>query len=128
MSSSSRASTRCSRPVGGADSTVDAIASMIELCALVAEANNGDFGCPITPAVLEAGGDESILQAGHAAFARWQERIVDGAVRKGATRERAEDVAAVVLAAIEGALVLSRAERSAQPLHRLSRTLPALLG
>lgn len=90
------------------------------LCESV-ERHNGGFGCPITPAVLEAAGDRELLAAGDAAFQRWQEVLVD---RYGLDREQA----ALVVASVEGALVMCRAARTSEPLRRITDALHANLG
>jgi TetR/AcrR family transcriptional repressor of lmrAB and yxaGH operons len=101
-----------------------ALASAIELVAAAVDAHEG-FGCAVAPAVLEAAGSAAILHAGHEAFVRWQAAIEDAVGEQfGAD---AADVAALVVSAIEGALILSRADGSSEPLRRTGRALVAAL-
>jgi TetR/AcrR family transcriptional repressor of lmrAB and yxaGH operons len=103
-------------------SPAQALATAVELVATAVEERDG-FGCAIAPAVLEASGSTAVLQAADDAFARWQAAIVDGL---GAGADGA-DLAALVVAAIEGALVLSRAAGSNEPVRRVGRALAAVL-
>lgn len=101
-----------------------ALAAAVELVATAVDTQPG-FGCAAAPAVLEAAGSAAILGAGDEAFTRWQAAIADGV--RGHVAADPDDVAALVVAAIEGALVLSRAAGSAEPVRRVGRVLVALL-
>ena len=79
----------------------------------------GGFGCPITPAVLDAAGDTELLAAAHSAFERWRRALVEQYRLSAAA-------AGLVVAAIEGALVLCRAARSAEPLRTVADELAPL--
>jgi len=109
-------------------SPAHAIATAVELVASAVEQREA-FGCAIAPAVLEASGSTAVLQAADDAFGRWQAAIRDGLGRDLGDRNGADgsDVAALVVAAIEGALVLSRAAGSNEPVLRVGRVLGALL-
>lgn len=106
-------------------SAAGALATAVELVAAAVEQREG-FGCAIAPAVLEAGGSTTVLAVADDAFTRWQAAISDGL---SGDRDDAEatDLAALVVASIEGALVLSRAAGSSEPLLRVGRALGALL-
>jgi len=106
----------------------DAIANAVHLVASAVEHRDG-FGCAIAPAVLEANGSRTILRAADDAFARWQSAIRDGLGSDLGDRIGADtsDIAALVVAAIEGALVLSRAAGSNEPLRRVGRALVAVV-
>lgn len=109
-----------------ADSSGEAVAVMLELCARAVESHGGDFGCPVTPSVLEAAQDTSILDAGQQAFAHWEERLAAGFGGVGQEPGVAAANATLVVASIEGALVLARAERSAEPIRRVAAALQVL--
>lgn len=94
-------------------------AVLAALCEVV-EREAGGFGCPITPAVLDANGEAEVLAAADEAFERWQQALVD---HHGLT----DSLAALVVAAIEGALVLSRAAQSADPLRRVAGELASVV-
>ena len=110
-----------------APSPAAAVADMFDLCILAADERAGDFGCPITPAVLEADGDTDTLAAAAAAFADWQARLSERWSADGSPAETATAWSTLVVSALEGALVLARAERSGDPLRRAKHALVAML-
>lgn len=83
-------------------------------------------GCPVVSAAL--GGDEApeARDAAGAAFKRWERLLADAITRHGVTREQARATAALAVAAIEGAIIVSRAQRSAAPLKRVVRELATI--
>jgi hypothetical protein len=54
-------------------------------------------------------------------LARWQAPVADVYIKFGASPAEAEGHAMVLLAALEGALILSRARRSIDPLDTVAR-------
>jgi TetR/AcrR family transcriptional regulator, lmrAB and yxaGH operons repressor len=117
---------------GKSASFVEALTVAVEL---VARAVDGDaeFGCAAAPAVLEAAGSAAILQAASAAFDGWQRAIGDSIRNSSDAGNRNHvsvvdaDLAALIVASIEGALVLSRASGSGEPVRQVGRALVALL-
>ncbi|MGA6168365.1 TetR/AcrR family transcriptional regulator [Amycolatopsis magusensis] len=84
-------------------------------------------GCPVATVVLEvAGSDGALRELCGAIYEGWQ-RVLVGALRD-AGHESVEDLAATVLALIEGALLLARAGRSRVPIEQTSRRIDVLLG
>ncbi|MEU2014177.1 TetR/AcrR family transcriptional regulator, partial [Nocardia sp. NPDC019302] len=72
-----------------------------------------------------AAGNDPIQAECAAAYAAWEQALrlrlrADG-------RANADDLAATVLAMVEGALLLARAQRSREPLERVERTLRTLI-
>ena len=61
------------------------------------------------------------------AFSRWQQQVAASLVARGHDPAEAADLAGLAIAAIEGALILARAQRSTEPLERVARQLSALL-
>lgn len=96
-----------------------AFRTAIAALSAMVESEDGQFGCPVTPAVLDAAGDRTILDAGHTAFDQWQRVLVDD---YGVTR----GAATLTVAAVEGALVMCRAAKSSEPLDRIADELAAL--
>lgn len=103
------------------------VAFFEELHAFVDE-HDYAVGCPVAPIVLDGAPATPALQAlCQEALARWESVIRRSLTRAGLTRARAASLAALVLAAEEGALLMARAERRARPLKRISRELEALV-
>lgn len=85
-------------------------------------------GCPIATVALEVAATNDALQKVCAeAYDGWQRALADRLVADGHTPDHAEDLACSVLALIEGALVLARAQRSRVPIERAQRSIGALL-
>ena len=84
-------------------------------------------GCPIVSATLEGARSPAARDAAAAAFASWQELLASSFERRGLGPERAASIAALVIAAIEGAIVLARAQRSLEPLERVAGEIEALV-
>jgi TetR/AcrR family transcriptional regulator, lmrAB and yxaGH operons repressor len=78
-------------------------------------------GCPLAATVVDASDNDPLRTHVSELLARWQASVADVYVRFGAPRSAAGDQAAVLLAAIEGALILARARRSTQPLDAVEQ-------
>lgn len=85
------------------------------------------FGCPIAVVTLETSSDRpSIREACEQGFQMWQEILVEHFRRSGITETRAKSIAMLVLASLEGGLILSRAQKSVKPLDAIARELAHL--
>jgi AcrR family transcriptional regulator len=87
-------------------------------------------GCPVLAVAVEAGdpgtsGD--IIARTAAAFERWRQVITTRLVSDGFSQVTAAELANLVIAALEGALVMARAERDLRPLDAVHRQLRGLL-
>jgi TetR/AcrR family transcriptional repressor of lmrAB and yxaGH operons len=83
---------------------------------------DSDFaaGCPVIAATLE--GDNSppaARKAAREAFERWEQLYAEMLQRAGVPEERARSLGSIAISAVEGAVILSRAERSNGPLERV---------
>ena len=79
------------------------------------------MGCPLAATVIDAGGDDRLRQEARALLEQWRDSVRAALVEFGVPRSTAEDDASVLLAALEGALILSRANQSTQPLDTVQR-------
>jgi AcrR family transcriptional regulator len=82
-------------------------------------------GCPVVAVAVEAREDEDAAAPvrAAAAFARWDAALVDRFAAAGIAPGRACELATLVLAAVEGALVLARSRRSTEPLDTIHAQL-----
>jgi AcrR family transcriptional regulator len=80
-------------------------------------------GCPVAAGALDSG----TRRAAGAGFQRWEQLLREALESSGIPAARAESLAVLVIAAIEGALVLARAEASMRPLERAAEQLRVLL-
>ena len=85
-------------------------------------------GSPMTTVLLEAApDDELVTAAGREAFDDWRRVIAAGLKTGGATAERAETLALLSIAAIEGSLVQARVEGDAAPILMVGAELKDLI-
>jgi TetR/AcrR family transcriptional regulator, lmrAB and yxaGH operons repressor len=91
-------------------------------------APGGSSGCPVAGVAIDIGttGDDLIDAAG-AAFSSWADLLTGQLETAGVPAHRARPIATTALAAMEGALILCRAERSSQPLEATAQELMNLL-
>jgi TetR/AcrR family transcriptional regulator, lmrAB and yxaGH operons repressor len=84
-------------------------------------------GCPVVAAAFSR--DEAPEAASTAAdvFAEWEQLLADRLRADGINRAAAQSLSTTVVAALEGAVILSRAAQSTKPLTQVSRHLNELL-
>ena len=85
-------------------------------------------GCSVAAVAVETN-DEApeLARLAAAAFVRWQETLTLLLVRGGVSEDRGKRLAAMVIAAVEGAIIMCRAQRSADPLDAVAVELHDLL-
>jgi len=109
---------------------LDPVAALREFCSSWREVlRSSDFaaGCPVVAATVEGERLPSASEAAAASFASWEHLLAHAIQRHGQTAERASSLATLVIAAIEGAVVLARAQRSVAPFDRVAEELEDLL-
>ena len=109
------------------DDPVAAIRDFAALWRDILERSDFRSGCPIVSATLEGERTPAARDEAGAAFRRWEELLGGAFARHGVTPSRAASLATLAIAAIEGAIVLSRAERDSAPLERVADELEALV-
>jgi AcrR family transcriptional regulator len=95
-----------------------------------ADLRGRDFerGCPVAGAVVDcADTNAAVRQAASAALETWRRPITDALVTMGRTRRRAETLSTLMLCALEGAILLTRAQRDTAPLRLVARELAPVL-
>ena len=93
----------------------------------VLEDSNFRAGCPIVAVAAEADAGSTATAAAAAAFGRWQDLIANALLGAGVGRTDARRLATLVVAGIEGAILLCRARRDIRPLRDVHRALDATL-
>jgi TetR/AcrR family transcriptional repressor of lmrAB and yxaGH operons len=84
-------------------------------------------GCPITTVLLETAADSAPLAlAGQAAFNSWRKVFENALLRDGLEPDRASRLAALGIAALEGAMIQARVERSGSPITDAASELARL--
>ena len=79
------------------------------------------LGCPLAATICDAADNDSLRTHVRDAFARWRAQVADAYTRFGAREAEAEAHATVLMAALEGALTLARAQRNIEPLDTVER-------
>ena len=99
--------------------------AFLDLWRAVLVRSNLRAGCAVL-AVTVAADSPALLDHAGAIFRAWRGRIADLYVAGGLDRPAAEKLATTLVAATEGAVVVSRAERSLEPFELVAAQLLAL--
>jgi AcrR family transcriptional regulator len=79
------------------------------------------LGCPLAATVVDAADNDDLRLHVSELLARWQAPVADVYVKFGDPPAVAKEQSTVLLAALEGALILARAQRSTEPLDIVER-------
>lgn len=105
----------------------EAIPMVVEFWRAEAEASDYTAGCPVVAAALGGTSEPVPRQLAGEAFATWIDLFTRMLERDGMPTGRAHALSTLALAAIEGAVVLSLAQKSSEPLQVVADQLVALL-
>jgi TetR/AcrR family transcriptional repressor of lmrAB and yxaGH operons len=86
------------------------------------------LGCPIAATVVDASGNDRLREKAQSLLAQWHARTREVLIGFGDDDSTADDDASVLLAAIEGALILARAQHHTEPLDAVQRFFARSLG
>ncbi|WP_232376696.1 TetR/AcrR family transcriptional regulator [Amycolatopsis aidingensis] len=111
--------------LAAAGDPIDAIDTIIEFFRGQLESGDFESGCPVAAGALGGAESEGARRAAGEAFSSWESTVAAALWQHGVAAERAETMATLAIAAIEGALVLARAQRSTRPLDRVATELTA---
>ncbi|WP_067891090.1 TetR/AcrR family transcriptional regulator [Actinomadura chibensis] len=85
-------------------------------------------GCPVAAATVDcADSTGSTREATAAAFASWRRPVARELAGMGVPDRRADALATLMIGALEGAILMARAERSVRPLRAVARELAPYL-
>lgn len=84
-------------------------------------------GCAVAAGALDAAPGSGARRAAGQGFQRWESLLRDACRRAGIPAQRAGSLAVMVVASIEGAILLARAEGSTRPLEQVAGQLRRLL-
>jgi TetR/AcrR family transcriptional regulator, lmrAB and yxaGH operons repressor len=105
----------------------DPIGAFTRMWSDVLVSTDFEGGCPIVAAA--SGRDESPEAASTAAevFAEWAQLLADRLSADGVKPAAARSLSTMIVASVEGAVIVSRAARSTKPLEQVSRHLNELI-
>jgi AcrR family transcriptional regulator len=81
------------------------------------------MGCAVVAVSVAATGD--LLDHAGTVFSRWTSHLADLLTTAGVAPDAAADFATLLISATEGAVIMSRAQRSREPFDRIARLLTA---
>jgi AcrR family transcriptional regulator len=79
------------------------------------------LGCPLTATIVDAADNDDLRVHVSELLDRWQASVADVYVKFGDPPAEANEQSTLLLAALEGALILARARRSTEPLDTVER-------
>jgi AcrR family transcriptional regulator len=79
------------------------------------------LGCPLAATVVDAAGNDDLRVHVSELLDRWQASVAGVYVKFGDSPAGADEQSTVLLAALEGALILARARRGTEPLDTVER-------
>jgi AcrR family transcriptional regulator len=100
----------------------------VEFWRATLEGSDYRAGCPVVAVAVEARTDEpQLTAAAAAAFASWRDALMEGLRAQGASPAKARRLATLVVAGVEGAVVLCRAQHSMRPLEDVAAELEVIV-
>nr|MBA3501401.1 TetR/AcrR family transcriptional regulator [Deltaproteobacteria bacterium] len=117
---------RLDAAVAGATDLGAAIDAVVKLLADDLAASDWTHGCPVAAVALEAT-SPAVAAAVQRHYARWLDDIAARISEFGIAKAAAKQLAMVALAAVEGALLLAKVQRSKQPLLAVGAALRGMV-
>jgi AcrR family transcriptional regulator len=117
---------RLSSELEGGD-TAAAVRTFGAFYAQILRDSNFTAGCPVLAAALEGERTAGARDIAGEGFRQWERLIAEGLQREGLLAEEADSLATLVVSSLEGAVVLSRAQRSPAPLERVLERIASLI-
>lgn len=112
----------------GSTAPGDVIRRVIDVLAGLLEESDFQLGCPVSVVTLEMGAQSERLRTACAnAFDSWISPVAEYLVGLGRSEEAARTLATAVVSSVEGAMIVSRAQRSVEPLRCAAQMLAGLL-
>lgn len=105
---------------------VDALDRISGFWLAAVQESDFDAGCAVAAGALDPEPDSGARRAAAEAFVDWEQQLMGALVEHGVDAEAARGFATLAISAIEGALILARAQRSVEPLERVTATLRSL--
>jgi TetR/AcrR family transcriptional regulator, lmrAB and yxaGH operons repressor len=100
----------------------EAIGAMFAGEARILRSSGFRNGCPVASVALDvASTTETVRKPCAEVFASWMAALAEGIAASGTPQDLATDLASYVLAALEGAIILSRTSRSVRPLEQTAQ-------
>jgi TetR/AcrR family transcriptional repressor of lmrAB and yxaGH operons len=109
-------------------SASDVLQHFVALFQHVVEATDGAAGCAVAGVTIDvSASDDGLLLVARETFHSWSALLAEQLVSVGIESGRAEGIAVIAVAGVEGALILCRAERGGAPLDAVAEQLQRLV-
>jgi TetR/AcrR family transcriptional repressor of lmrAB and yxaGH operons len=110
------------------DDPAEAIEQFIMNIAYNVEKSGFRAGGPLTTVAMETASSSDMLrEACHRIYAGWQQAFADKLLAGGFAEARAARLSALIIAAIEGGIILCRTSRSREPLENVAQEVGLLV-
>ena len=109
------------RALTDAETFPEAIAAIVSAWRRLLVDHDFALGCPLAATIVDAADNDDLRVHANASLGRWQASVAAVYVKFGDPPAIAEEHSTVLLAALEGALILARARRSTEPLETVER-------
>jgi AcrR family transcriptional regulator len=109
------------RTLGDAETFPEAIRVIVAPWRRLLVDHNFALGCPLAATICDSADNDSLRAHVSESFNGWRAQVADAYTRFGAPPAEAEAHATVLMAALEGALILARAQRGIEPLDTVER-------
>jgi AcrR family transcriptional regulator len=107
--------------------TAHAVSRLVDYWRNVLRTSDFEAGCPVAAVAVEGDQRPGARAAAAEAFATWEDIMVRCLRRDGVKPKRARTLATLVIAGVEGAVIIARAQRSLDALDRVGGQLKALV-
>lgn len=111
------------RALDGGGDAAQAVQTFIDGWKAQLEATDVQAGCPIVAAILGRSEAPAAAQAASSAIREWQDILADRLIEGGTEPASARSLATLIVAAVEGAVILAIATESTEPLDDVGRHL-----
>ncbi|MEU4034720.1 TetR/AcrR family transcriptional regulator [Streptomyces collinus] len=92
------------------------------------EADGFEAGCPVAAVTVDCAAEgASTREAAAAAFAAWRGPVAEALTGMGVPADRVDPLATLMISALEGAILMARAEQDVSPLRTVTGELGPLL-
>lgn len=106
---------------------IDALRDLTRLFREILIESDFEAGCPVVAAALEGSRSPHARDAAGQAFDRWTRLLARGLERDGVGTDQAASLATLAVSALEGAIVVCRAQRSPEALDRALEQVESLI-
>lgn len=110
----------------GSATPAEAVAEIGEVWRRLLINTDFEFGCPVLAGGLARRSEPAVADEADQIFTRWTRLITARLIHEGVDDDRADSLANVVIAGIEGAVGLCQTRRSVEPLDRVIDELARL--